>query len=465
MDQPRSLADYLDPTRCPPERPGRELFSPRSLELHDAIDRAARRAGFPYLHPEDPTLQLDMLGSRRMRAWQERKAERLFGAEACWSDLEQFYARYGVETTRRLLAAVRELEHAAGAVLTDCGMQAVALSFDILARRGGHAVLLRGVYNKTRRYLEWLGNRLGFEVSIVDEGDYDGLASALRENSFLIFAETYTNPLLRAIDPGRIGRIVVEARKRLCPQLRLIIDDTIATPWGLKRPLLEHEGIDIVVASGTKALAGQDRDLWGYVASNRIDFLNEVMDLEAMRGGILDWRRAEAIGGGLAVAKERFLDRCRSAGRIAEFLARHPRVEAVFHPSRPEHPDRETIARDYSLPASLLSFRIRGADEDAARRFADVLATFVLLRYAGSFDGLSTKINHHRTVSEYFTPVEDLEKAGIDRVLRLGVGLEAADDIIACLNWALWHFERVSEAELAEWQERRATDLGIREGA
>ena len=458
-----SIDDYQDPQNCPQPRPGLDLFSSETQELHQSIDSAARRHGTPYLHPQDPTLQLDMLGSRHMVDWQERKAESVLAGEECWSELHQFYARYGVETNRKLVARVRALENAAGVILTDCGMQAVALTFDVLAANiGGHAILVRGVYNKTRRYLEWLGNRLTIEISIVNDGDYEGMEKAMRSDTFLIFAETYTNPLMRALDPVRMGKLVVESRKKIAPKLRLILDNTIATPWGLQKPLLDFEGMDFIVASGTKALGGQDCDLWGYIASNRVDFLNEIMDLQAMRGGALDWRRGQAILEGLGVAEDRFKKRTRSAIEVARFLASHPRIESVYHPSLPDHPDRKIIDSFYAQNGSLLSFKIAGADEEKSRVFADVLATCIVLRYAGSFDGLATKINHHRTVSEYFTPEEELKKANIDRILRVGVGLESPKDIIACLNWALWHFEKIPEKDVLSWQKKREKDLGIR---
>ena len=106
---------------------------------------------------------------------------------------------------------------------------------------------------------------------------------------------------------------------------------------------------------------------------------------------------------------------------------------------------------------------MKGAAEDEAKHFSDVLATTIIYRYALSFDGLTTKVNHHRTVSEYFTPVEELERAGIDRLVRLGVGLENPDDLIATINWALWNFGRVIPGEVEEWQSRRIRDLGIYE--
>lgn len=406
---------------------------------------------------------LDLLGSRRMTAWQESKAGLLFEGNGCWSGLSQVYARYGVETTRQLLAAVKSMENASGVVLTDCGMQACALLFDVLVKPGSHAILMRQVYNKTRKYLEWLGDRLKVTVSIVDDGDYDSLAAAICRNTVMVFAETYTNPLMRAVDPFRLGSLAATARKEKAPALRLVIDHTIASPWGLKSPLLDQEGVDFVVASGTKALAGQDRDLWGYIASRHVDTLNEAMDLEAMRGGILDWRRAGVILAELPDAREAFERRCRSATQVAAFLHRHPKVSEVFHPSLPDHPDRATIDAYYRLPGSLLSFRLLDANEEGAKHFADVLATCIVPRYALSFDGLATKVNHHRTVSEYFTPPEEILRAGIDRLVRLGIGIEEPSDIIACLNWALWHHTGTSPAEVQSWQEVRERELGIYE--
>jgi cystathionine beta-lyase/cystathionine gamma-synthase len=340
-------------------------------------------------------------------------------------------------------------------------MQACALLFDILLKPESHAILMRQVYNKTRTYLEWLAAQLGGTVSIVNDGDTAALEATIRENTTLIFAETYTNPLTRAVDPVALGKLVSRERVRKARDLRLIVDDTIASPWSLKRPLLDYEGVDFVVASGTKSLSGQDRDLWGYVASNHVDTLNALMDLQAMRGGILDWRRAEVILEGLTQGKTNFERRCHAATRVAAFLDRHPRAVDVHHPSLPDHPDRGVIDSYYKLPGSLLSFRVRDASEDRVKHVADVLATCVVPRYALSFDGLTTKVNHHLTVSEYFTPVEELQRGGIDRLVRLGVGLEEPDDVIACLNWALWQYDNISPDDVRRWQGERARDLGI----
>jgi cystathionine beta-lyase/cystathionine gamma-synthase len=314
---------------------------------------------------------------------------------------------------------------------------------------------MRQVYNKTRTYLEWMAARIGATVTIVDDGDLDGLRAALRPETRFVFAETYTNPLVRAQDLDALPAIVHER-----PGVKLVIDSTIATPWGFDQPLLDL-GVDVVVASGTKALGGQDRDLWGYVATRDTSVGNAIMDLMAMRGGILDWRRAAAIAAKLQSADRAHARRCATAMRVAEFLASHPRVSEVFHPSLPQHPDAPAIAAHYRRHGSMVSFRVDGADEAQTRHLSDVLATCVIVRYALSFDGLATKINHHKTVSEYFTPEDQLKRNGFDRLLRLAVGLEEPDDLIACLNWTLHHGTSVPPDELLAWQKARMAELGL----
>lgn len=434
-------------------------MSAATRSMHEAIDRHARRAGVPYLHPDEPTIQLDLLGSSRVVRWQEGKAACQFAGEGCWSALPHLYARYGTTATLALIDRLKRLERASAVLVCDSGMQATALAFDALLLPGGHAVLMRQVYNKTRSYLQWLADRLGATVTIVDDADHGALKEAIRPETGLVFAETFTNPLVRAQDLARLRSVVAAGRER-APALRFVLDTTIATPWGLRAPALEC-GADVVVASGTKALGGADTDLWGYIATRDSAFANQAMDLIAMRGGILDWRRARAIVAGLDEAERAHARRSATAARLAAFLAAHPRVSEVFHPSLPSHPDAAVIASQYARTGSLLSFRVKDADENVTRHHADVLATCTIVRYALSFDGLTTKVNHHQTVSEYFTPPAELVRSGFDRLIRLGVGLEEADDLVAALNWTLHHADRITPAEVEAWQAARAKALDM----
>lgn len=453
------IGSWLDPAGCPAERPPLDAMAPETRDLHASLDARAREAGVPYLNPDGPTVQLDLFGSTRAVAWQEAKGAFLFAGEGCWSELPHLYARYGTTATAVLIDRIKALERASCALVCDSGMQATALVFDALMAPGGHAVVMRQIYNKTRTYIEWLSARLGGAVTIVDDGDAAALAAAIRPETKLVFAETFTNPLVRAQDPDLLRDVVAEGRGR-APAIRLVVDSTIATPWAFKVALLDS-GVDVVVGSGTKALCGRDSDLWGYVATRDSQFANTVMDLMAMRGGILDWRRASAIVSGLDSADALHARRSETAARIAAFLTVHPKVSEVFHPSLPTHPDAAAIARHYLRHGSLLSFRVAGADEARTRHLADVLATCVIVRYALSFDGLTTKVNHHQTVSEYFTPLEQVRRNGFDRLIRLGVGLENADDLIAALNWTLHHGDTISEDEVRTWQNARAAALGL----
>ncbi len=187
-------------------------MSAATRNLHEAIDAHAKRTGIPYLHPDEPTVQLDLLGSKQVIEWQEGKAAFLFASEGCWSELPTLYARYGTNATAQLIAKLKALEHATAALVCDSGMQATALAFDVLMEPGGHAVLMRQVYNKTRSYLEWMAARVGGSVTIVDDGDMAALASAITPETRFVFAETFTNPLVRAQDFDAL-RDVIDARE------------------------------------------------------------------------------------------------------------------------------------------------------------------------------------------------------------------------------------------------------------
>lgn len=420
--------------------------------LHDALDAHARATGVPWLHPARRTIQRDLLGSPEVVAWQEAKAAFVIAGEGAWSELPHLYARYGTPGTARLIAELRALEGARCALVTDCGMTAAAGVIDALLVPGSHAVVLRQIYNKSRSYLEWVAHRVGATVTVVDDGDPDAVAAAITPATRLVFAETFTNPLMRAQD--------VPALRAAAGHANLVIDSTIATPWAFRTPLLA-QGATVVIGSLTKALGGQDTGLGGYVATDDTELGNQLMDLLAMRGGILDDERAERICDHLPEARAAHVRRCATATQIAAFLARHPRIERVFHPSLPDHPDARVIARDYLIPGSIVSFRVAGVDERGHRHLGDVLVSCGIPRYALSFDGLATKVNHHRTVSEYFTPPGVVRAAGLDRLIRLGVGLEDVDDLIACLNWTLHHHAEVSPAELEAWRAARTAELGL----
>lgn len=441
--------------------PPMAAMHPETRTLHEGIDARIRATGTPDTSPDGPTITTDLLGSSTMVAWQEEKASGSMTDARCWAEQPSVYGRYATDAGVALVERLKELYAARAAIAVDCGAQAVALVVDVLLEPGSHAVLGRQVYGKSRIHLEWLAQRIGATVTVVDHVDAATLEREVRPETRLVLAETYSNPLTRALDPDAVSDVVVALRAGRAPGLRLVVDDTIATPWGPRRPLLDRPGLDVVVGAGTKAIAGRDRDLLGYVATNDVALANAVSDLVAARGGVLSWRAAEAIVDGLAVAGAWHARRCAAATAVAGFLASRPEVETVFHPSRPEHPDAAVIARAWARPGSLLAFRVRDLDEPGTAHLCDVIATTRVWRYALSFDGLASRVNHHVSVSEHFTPPPRLRRQGIDRLVRLGCGLEHPDDLVATLRWALDHHAAISRDEVGAWQAERAADLGI----
>ncbi len=439
--------------------PSRSAMDPATVALHDSVDENIRRFGRGHLSPEGESVTADLMGSSRMVRWQERKAAATFLGSFCWSELPPVYARYGGENSRELVARVKALASAEAAVVTDSGMGACAVLFDALVEAGDHVVVARSIYNKTKACLGWLEKRVSIALTLVEDDEVEAILERVTDRTRLVMVEIFTNPLMRAFDPERLVSMAREGRKR-CPGLRLVVDDTIVSPWGVLTPLL-RQGVDFVVGSGTKALDGRDRNLWGYVASNRIDEMNACMDILAMRGGVLDEGRCLSVLSGLDRARQSFEQRSRSAAEVATFLNRHPAVEEVFHPSVPDHPDREIVERIYALPGSLVSFRLSSADEAATRHFCDVLAMTGVVRYALSFDGLVSRVNHHRSVSEYFTAEAEVERLGVSRLVRFAMGLEAPRDVISCLGWALSEYRRIPEADVLKWQRDRARNLGV----
>ncbi|MEE2961082.1 MAG: PLP-dependent transferase [Myxococcota bacterium] len=437
-------------------------FSAETQDLHENVDKRITEYGVPYLNPKGPSVQVDLFNSKGMETWQLAKGTRSMLHEESWSELPQVYARYGTESGRKLLARLKLREDAKAVVLADCGMQATALLFDSLILPGSHILLSRQIYNKTKGYAEWLRGRFDFDLEILEEINPGVLKEKINPKTTMVFVETYSNPLMRALNPLEVGASVEALRAGGCPRLKLVVDHTIATTWGTKQRLLNYPGIDFLVAAGTKAMGGEDRDLWGYIASNDIETMNGVMDFQGMRGGGMSWQVAESILEAFPLAERRFRKRCDNAIRLAKALEAHPRVERVFHPSLESHCDRATIREHYALPGSIVSFRLTDVeDEERVAHFCDVLAMPKLVRYALSFDGLVTKVNHHKTVSEYYSPDAVLKRQGIDRLVRMGVGTESGEDIERVVLWALDNYDKIQASAVVSWEKLRRQELGL----
>lgn len=453
------ISAYIDPTGCPEQPPVRARLAETTRSLHDRIDARARQEGEPVLSDAGQSVTFDLFATRNIVRWQEQKAENVFSDERSWFEQRPIYARYGLHALQAYGEALGKLYGAPPALATCSGMTAVATVFESLIEPGMHVVLVGQAYNKSKALLERMTHRLGGSLSVVATNDGPALERAVTERTGLVFAETFTNPHVRALDLATTREALKKA-----PNAVLVVDDTIATPWGPSQTLLGDPGADIIVGSGTKALAGNDTALSGYIVSRRADLLNACMNTLAMRGGLLDAQTAEALRVGLALADTRHALRTASAEKVAAFLETHPKVGRVYHPSLAHHPDHEVAMRHYVRRGSLVSFRLLDEEESVAKLVCDALAMTCVFRYALSFDGLVSKVNHHRSVSEYFTPEEVCRAQDMHGLIRIGIGVEDTVDLIGCLNWALWHGAKVSENDRAAWENARRRELSLLPG-
>ena len=455
---PRKLGNTMSKSYPPP--PSIEQASERTRALHDGVDAFARHSQAAYLNPESPTVQVDLFHGDRVADWQNAKASAAMLGTSSAATLEPIYARYATFDTNRLIESIIDIETCAAALVTDSGMQACALVMDALIRPGSHVLMSEQVYAKTKSYLEWTAARMDIEFNYVDHITPDVLKRDVRKNTTLVLGETFSNPLMRALNLEELSKTIVSLRDNVAPGLRFVIDHTIASPYGSKNPLLSYEGIDAVLAAGTKAMAGNDQDIWGYVASNRLGLINILSDLQSMRGGVLSWRSARALQQHLAKTEELFRRRCQSALEVVQYLEKSAAVSEIFHPSTPSHPDYHIAMSQYKHLGSLLSFRLADAESESdVSHFCNVLAMTRVFRYALSFDGLVSKVNHHTTVSEFFTPPGKLRSLNIDKLVRLAIGTEDPRDLIRALEWALKHAKDISPADVEAWATERAQHI------
>ncbi|MEU3642866.1 aminotransferase class I/II-fold pyridoxal phosphate-dependent enzyme [Lentzea sp. NPDC034063] len=336
------------------------------------------------------------------------------------------YYRFGHYNGHVLERAVADLEGAAEAVTTASGMAALTATVLALAEAGDHVVADRNAYGGTRSLLETDLPRLGIRTTFVDAADLDEVGRALTPQTRLLLVEALTNPTLRVPDlpalvalAGRTGTTVA-------------VDATFATP-ALFRPL-EH-GADLVWHSIPKYLGGHSAAMGGIVAGST-DLISRirqsVVHLGATQAPFDAWMALL----GLKTLPLRMRAHTRGATAVAEFLATHPAVTRVHHPSRPDHPHTGTAARLYpDGTGGMLSFELAGgrpAVDELIRRLRPSIPL------SGSLADVATTLVHPATTTHRSLPPDELEALGItDGLVRLSVGIEEPSDLIAELGAAL----------------------------
>jgi len=334
------------------------------------------------------------------------------------------YGRYQNPTQATVEHKLAALDGGGDAVLYASGMCAATSVLLTLLSSGDHIILTDDLYRRTREFCLDFLSRFGIETTLVKTGDYAGLEAAIRPHTRLIFSEAPSNPYLRVLDVPRVAEMV-HGRDIL-----LFIDSTFASPINF-RPL-EH-GADIVVNSATKYLGGHNDLLAGVINSSK----RIVADLRfalGMLGGIVDAHNAYMLLRGLKTLAVRVRQQNENGMRVAEFLESQPQVRRVYYPGLPSHPDHDVAQRMMSGCGGVVTFEIDG-DLDAAGRFIDALR----IPYIGpSLGGVESIIEQPALMSHFTKDKAEREAIGIkDELVRLALGIEDPDDLIADLEQAL----------------------------
>ncbi|SFO91712.1 cystathionine gamma-lyase [Geodermatophilus dictyosporus] len=333
------------------------------------------------------------------------------------------YARSGNPTRAALQELLASLEEGVAGLAFASGLAAEDTLLRTVCEPGSHVVLGGDAYGGTYRLISRVVSRWGVEHTPADLNDPDALRAAIRPGSTrVVWCETPTNPLLNVADIALTAEVAHEAGAIL------VVDNTFASPY-LQRPLTL--GADVVVHSTTKYLGGHSDVVGGALVVGDDDLAEQLAyhqnAMGAVSGPLSDWLVVRGIKT-LGVRMDRHQD---NAGRIAEYLLEHPAVSRVLYPGLPDHPGHDVAAKQMSGFGGMLSFRL-AAGEEAALRACERAQLFTL---AESLGGVESLIEHPHRMTHASAAGSPLEVPA--DLVRLSVGIEDVDDLLADLEQAL----------------------------
>jgi len=350
----------------------------------------------------------------------QQGGERFAGNESGY-----IYTRLGNPTTAELERKMAILEGAEAAAATASGMGAVSAALLANLQMGDHLVASNAVYGCTYALMTTQFARFGIEVSLVDFSSLADIEAAIKANTKVIFCETPVNPHLQVFDLAAIATI---AKRH---QLVSIVDNTFMTPL-LQRPL--DFGIDLVIHSATKYLNGHGDVIAGIVCGSEEQIHKVKYEILKDIGAVISPHDAWLILRGLKTLDVRLQRHCDSAQRVAEFLAEHPSINRVYYPGLASHQGHKFIGQQMKRAGGVIAFEL-AANLEEAMAFVGHLSLFSIAVSLGDAESL---IQHPASMTHSpYTP-EARAAAGIgDNLLRISIGLEDCDDIIADLSQAL----------------------------
>ena len=337
---------------------------------------------------------------------------------------DKFYTRYGNPTHTVAEQTIAQLESAEAALLFASGMAAITTTVLALVRAGDHIVAQADLYGGAMKFFSHWLPKFGVESSFVETTRAADFERVVRPNTRLMYLESPTNPTLKLVD---LRRAVAIAKQH---GLTTLIDNTFATPIN-QRPI--EPGVDIVLHSATKYMGGHS-DLIAGVAAGSQKLMQQVWETRTTLGGTMDPHASFLLLRGLKTLVVRVERHNQNALRVAQFLEKHPRVKRVNYPFLASHPQHALAVQQMSGGGGLLSFEVEGTAEET-RRFTESLRMFALAPSLGGVDSLVTLpvVTSHAMVS----PEERTQMGITEQLVRLAIGIENADDLIADLEQAL----------------------------
>ena len=337
---------------------------------------------------------------------------------------DRYYTRWGNPTNTVAEQAVAEIEGVEAARTFASGMGAITTTVMALLKTGDHIVAQREIYGGVAKFFsEWLP-RLGMETTFVDTTDYEQYARAIRPNTRLLYLESPTNPALQVVDFKKAAALAQQHK------LISMIDSTFGTPIN-QRPA--EYGIDLVMHSGTKYLSGH-ADLTCGVVAGRHELIEQINDTRTTLGNCMDPHASWLLIRGLKTLAVRVARQNENGLRVAEFLAQHGKVRRVHYPFLKSHPQYAIAREQMSGGGGMVTFEVEGTGEDA-RRVSEAMSLFTL---ATSLGGVESLVSIPVLTSHAMISAEARAKMGVtEQMVRLSVGIENADDLIADLERAL----------------------------
>lgn len=334
------------------------------------------------------------------------------------------YSRSGNPTRSALEACIAAIEDGKYGLAFASGMAAESAILSLLSS-GDHLVSCDDLYGGSYRIFERVMRRYNIETSYVPAGNVAGYEQAIRPNTKMIWLETPTNPLLRLVDIRSIAEI---AHRHNLP---VVVDNTFASPY-FQQPL--KLGADIVVHSTTKYINGHSDVVGGALVLNNEEMYEAIKFYQNAAGGVPSPFDSWLTLRGIKTLAVRMRQHEENAQAVATFLAEHPRVEKVYYPGLPSHPDYELAKRQMRGFGGMVSFQFKGTYADVAQ----IVRRFKVFALAESLGGVESLVCHPASMTHSSIPKDIRESRGLtDTLLRLSVGIEDIEDIIGDLEQAL----------------------------